>query len=65
MAGCYDDPLLNAMSFGLLGPSPQTLQPWSIELEGIDAFLLRDDTTLRLAHTDPRDSQNTIGLGCF
>ena len=46
-------------------PCPHTLQPLSIELEGVDAFILRDDITRRLPHTDPRDRQITIGLGCF
>ena len=62
MAGGYDEPPCTPSR---LAPCPHTLQPLSIELEGVDAFILRDDTTRRLPHTDPRDRQITIGLGCF
>jgi hypothetical protein len=65
MAGGYDDPRLNALSFGLLAPNPHNLQPWFIALEGDNAFTLRHDTSRRLPHTDPFDRQITIGLGCF
>ena len=65
MAGGYDDPRLNALSFGLLAPRPHNLQPWIIELEGTDAFILHHDASRRLPHTDPFDRQITIGLGCF
>ena len=65
MAGGYDDPRLNALSFGLLAPNPHNLQPWFITLEGENAFTLRHDASRRLPHTDPFDRQITIGLGCF
>jgi hypothetical protein len=65
MAGGYDDPRLNALSFGLLAPNPHNLQPWFITLEGHDAFTLRRDTARALPQTDPFDRQITIGLGCF
>lgn len=65
MAGGYDDPRLNALSFGLLAPNPHNLQPWIIELEGTDAFILHHDASRRLPQTDPFDRQITIGLGCF
>jgi hypothetical protein len=65
LAGSYDDPRLNALSFGLLAPNPHNLQPWEIALEGADGFVLYHDRARRLPHTDPYDRQLRIGFGCF
>ncbi|MEP3918661.1 twin-arginine translocation pathway signal protein [Ascidiaceihabitans sp.] len=64
MAGGYNDPRLNAVSFGLLAPNPHNLQPWMIELVGDDGLLLHHDTSKRLPETDPFDRQIMIGMGC-
>jgi len=65
MAGGYDDPRLNALSFALLAPNPHNLQPWQVKLEGTDALTLHHDPSRRLPETDPFDRQIIIGLGCF
>lgn len=65
LAGGYDDPRLNALSFALLAPNPHNLQPWQVALEGADALSLHHDPARRLPHTDPYDRQIIIGLGCF
>lgn len=65
LAGSYDDPRLNALSFALLAPNPHNLQPWKLGLEGGDALSLYRDADKRLPETDPFDRQITIGLGCF
>lgn len=65
LAGSYDDPRLNALSFALLAPNPHNLQPWQVKLEGTDALTLHHDPTRRLPETDPFDRQIIIGLGCF
>ena len=65
VAGEYDDPRLNALSFALLAPSPHNLQPWAAQLEGSDGLSLFHDAERRLPATDPFDRQITIGLGCF
>ena len=65
LAGSYDDPRLNALSFALLAPNPHNLQPWQVKLEGQDALTLHHDRTRRLPETDPFDRQIVIGMGCF
>ncbi|MCX7561089.1 twin-arginine translocation pathway signal protein [Sulfitobacter sp. F26204] len=65
LAGSYDDPRLNALSFALLAPNPHNLQPWQVRLEGADALSLHRDPSRHLPETDPYDRQITIGLGCF
>ncbi|MEM9967610.1 MAG: twin-arginine translocation pathway signal protein [Pseudomonadota bacterium] len=65
LAGQYDDPRLNALSFALLAPNPHNLQPWQVQLEDDDGVLLWHDTTRRLPQTDPFNRQIYIGLGCF
>ena len=65
LAGRYDDPRLNVLSFALLAPNPHNLQPWKARLEGADALTLFHDPTRRLPETDPFDRQIIIGLGCF
>ncbi len=65
LAGSYDDPRLNALSYALLAPNPHNLQPWKVRLEGADALTLHHDTSRRLPETDPFDRQIVIGLGCF
>lgn len=65
LAGSYDDPRLNALSFALLAPNPHNLQPWQVRLDGTDALSLFHDPERRLPETDPHDRQIIIGLGCF
>lgn len=65
LAGSYDDPRLNALSFALLAANPHNLQPWKVGLEGAHALSLYRDAARRLPETDPFDRQITIGLGCF
>lgn len=65
LAGSYDDPRLNALSFALLAPNPHNLQPWQVSLEGQEALRLWRDQSRALPHTDPFDRQIMIGLGCF
>jgi len=64
-AGGYDDPRLFALSYALLAPNPHNRQPWLIELEGPDAFVLHRDKSRVLPQTDPFDRQIFVGLGCF
>jgi len=65
LAGQYDDPRLNALSYALLAPNPHNLQPWLIELVSDDGIRLHHDKTKRLPETDPFDRQIVIGFGCF
>jgi len=64
-AGGYEDPRLFALSYALLAPNPHNRQPWLVELQDGDAFLLHRDKTRNLPHTDPFDRQIFVGLGCF
>jgi len=64
-AGGYADPRLNALSFAILSPNPQNLQPWEAQLIGTDRVRVFRDPELNLPHTDPLDRQMTIGMGCF
>lgn len=61
----YDDPRLHALSYAVLAPNPHNRQPWIVEMNGDDGFVLRFDTSRQLPFTDPYDRQLTIGLGCF
>ena len=65
LAGSYDDPRLNALSYALLAPNPHNIQPWKVALEGDSALTLMHDETRRLPETDPFDRQIMIGMGCF
>ncbi len=65
LAGQYDDPRLNALSYALLAPNPHNLQPWQVALVGTNGLRLFHDKKRRLPQTDPFDRQITIGLGCF
>jgi len=65
LAGQYDDPRLNALSYALLAPNPHNLQPWLLELVADDGIRLHHDTSKRLPETDPFDRQIVIGFGCF
>lgn len=65
LAGGYSDPRLNAMSFGLLAPNPHNRQPWDVELNGTDGFIVWRDKSRDLPVTDPYGRQLTIGMGCF
>lgn len=65
LAGEYDDPRLNALSYALLAPNPHNLQPWQVKLEGDDALTLMHDGERWLPHTDPDGRQIMVGMGCF
>ena len=65
IAGSYDDPRKNALSYAVLAPNPHNRQPWIVALDGEDELTLFFDTGKQLPHTDPFDRQLTIGLGCF
>lgn len=65
LAGAYEDPRLNALSYALLAPNPHNMQPWLVELTGQDGVRLHYDKTRNLPETDPFDRQITIGFGCF
>jgi hypothetical protein len=65
LAGRYNDPRKNALSYAILAPNPHNRQPWIVRLDGDDGLTLFFDTDKQLPHTDPFDRQLTIGLGCF
>ncbi|MEP5728242.1 MAG: twin-arginine translocation pathway signal protein [Sulfitobacter sp.] len=65
VAGSYDDPRLNALSFALLAPNPHNLQPWQVRLEGAKALTLMHDGKGWLPNTDPDGRQIMAGMGCF
>lgn len=65
LAGGYDDPRLNTLSFALLAPNPHNRQPWLAELIGADRVRIHRDPARNLPQTDPHDRQLTIGMGCF
>lgn len=65
LAGRYDDPRLNALSYALLAPNPHNRQPWLAELIGPDGLRIYRDPARNLPQTDPHDRQLTIGMGCF
>ena len=46
LAGAYDDPRLNALSFAILAPNPHNRQPWTIELVGNDTILIGFDAAI-------------------
>ncbi|MET1415264.1 twin-arginine translocation pathway signal protein [Roseibium sp. HPY-6] len=64
-AGAYEDPRLFALSYALLAPNPHNRQPWLVELDTADGFLLHRDIERDLPHTDPNQRQIFVGLGCF
>lgn len=64
-AGSYADPRLNALSYAILAPNPHNLQPWMVEMAGLDTVNLYRDPDRTLPHTDPFSRQITIGFGCF
>lgn len=65
LAGGYDDPRLNALSFALLAPNPHNRQPWMVDVSVDNEITLYADLDRLLPHTDPQSRQITIGLGCF
>ncbi|MEM7520584.1 MAG: twin-arginine translocation pathway signal protein [Pseudomonadota bacterium] len=65
LAGSYDDPRLNALSYALLAPNPHNLQPWQVALAGTNALTLHHDGVRTLPHTDPDGRQIMVGMGCF
>ncbi len=65
LAGKYEDPRKQALSYAILAPNPHNLQPWKIDLGVADSVVLYRDPVRALPHTDPFSRQITIGLGCF
>ncbi|MEO0320287.1 MAG: twin-arginine translocation pathway signal protein, partial [Pseudomonadota bacterium] len=65
LAGNYDDPRMNAMSYALLAPNPHNRQPWLAELIGKNQVDIYRDPQRDLPVTDPFARQLTIGMGCF
>ena len=65
MAGQYDDPRMNVLSYAILAPNPHNRQPWLVDLATPNQITLLVDTDKMLPHTDPFHRQITIGLGCF
>lgn len=65
MAGRYDDPRMQALSYAILAPNPHNRQPWLVDLRTEGEVTLRVDTDRLLPHTDPFNRQIVIGLGCF
>lgn len=65
LAGSYDDPRKNALSFAVLAPNPHNRQPWLADLREPDTITIHRDKALNLPETDPFDRQLTIGMGCF
>lgn len=65
VAGGYEDPRKQALSYAILAPNPHNLQPWLVDLSNPDVVKLLRDPDRALPHTDPFDRQITIGLGCF
>ena len=65
LAGQYEDPRMNAMSYALLAPNPHNRQPWEAALIGDDRVAIYRDKNRNLPVTDPFDRQLTIGMGCF
>ncbi|MGB3246283.1 MAG: hypothetical protein WBB25_17245, partial [Sulfitobacter sp.] len=57
LAGSYDDPRLNALSYALLAPNPHNLQPWKVSLDGDHALTLIHEKNRRL----PRCSRGRLG----
>lgn len=64
-ANAHPDPRVRALAYAILAPSPHNRQPWTVELVGDDAMVVRCDLARRLPETDPFDRQVTIGFGCF
>ena len=65
MAGTYEDPRLNALSWAILAPNPHNRQPWVADLRQAGKVILLRDRARNLPETDPNDRQLTIGMGCF
>lgn len=65
MAGSYDEPRKNALSYALLAPNPHNRQPWLADLDTPDTVRIFRDHAKNLPQTDPHDRQLTIGMGCF
>lgn len=65
LAGGYDDPRRNALSYALLAPNPHNRQPWEVDLSIPDQVTIHRDRAKNLEFTDPFDRQLTIGMGCF
>ncbi len=65
LAGRYDDPRLQALSYALLAPNPHNRQPWEAELQGENRLVIYRDKSRGLPITDPFYRQLTIGMGCF
>jgi hypothetical protein len=65
LAGSYEDPRMQALSYALLAPNPHNRQPWEVDLSRPDKAIIWRDKARDLPHTDPFARQLTIGMGCF
>jgi len=65
LAGTYDDPRKQALSYALLAPNPHNRQPWTVDLSVDNEVTLFADLEKLLPETDPMNRQITVGLGCF
>ncbi len=65
LAGKYDDPRKNALSWAILAPNPHNRQPWMADLGTADEIAILRDPARNLPQTDPFNRQLTIGMGCF
>jgi len=65
LAGSYDDPRKQALSYALLAPNPHNRQPWIVDLSVKNEITLFADLEKLLPETDPMNRQITVGLGCF
>jgi len=65
IAGQYQDPRKQAMSYALLAPNPHNRQPWEVELNGKYGLTVYRDKSRNLPVTDPFERQLTVGMGCF
>ncbi len=65
LAGTYDDPREQALSYALLAPNPHNRQPWTVDLSVDNEVTLFADLEKLLPETDPMNRQITVGLGCF
>ena len=61
----FEDPRVRVLAHGMLAPNSHNLQPWSVVLEGEDAFLLYADTDRLSPKADPQGRQLTISQGTF
>lgn len=65
LAGGYQEPRKQALSYAILAPNPHNRQPWLVDLDVDNQITIWRDPDKNLPETDPFDRQLTIGMGCF